>query len=96
MDFSIITRAGISQADFAELLGVSRVTVNHCINKPGYKLTTENATKAEGILHILERLLELEKLPRAIAPKDKAAKALLMAQLHKVVQKHLDPKPANA
>jgi len=95
MDYSIIERAGLAQGEVAELIGVSRVSLNHYINKAGHKPQPAIIKRMEGVFSILERLVALEKLPKAIKPKDRAGRALLMAQLHKVIQKHLDPAPAN-
>lgn len=61
LDFSIIDKAGLTQGEFAEMLGVSRVTVNHWVNgaKPSPYLTKT----CGALLQQLKAALEQQLLP---------------------------------
>jgi DNA-binding XRE family transcriptional regulator len=94
MDFTIITRAGLSQQEAGDLIGVSRVTMNH-YTKGKCRPMASIETRMAKVFDVLERLVTAEKLPKNIRSKDKAARALLMAKLHTVVEKHLAPQLTN-
>ena len=88
MDYTIIERAGLTQQEAADLLHIARVTLNLHINGKNKPMPTV-ALRTERVFALLERLVEAKKLPKQIALRDKAARAVLMAKLHTVIEKHL-------
>jgi transcriptional regulator with XRE-family HTH domain len=61
-DWGLIAKAGLTQQDFADLVGVSRVTVNYWVqgtSSPSHLLHGE----AERLLGVLQDKLERGELP---------------------------------
>lgn len=62
MDFSVIDRAGLSQKQFASLIGVSRITVNTWVMghfSPGRKV----AGRVRTALDLLRQAVKAKQLP---------------------------------
>ena len=61
LDFSVIERAGLTQGEFADLIGVTRVTVNLWVNggTPSPYLTRV----CDGMLNRLQEAIDAEYLP---------------------------------
>lgn len=67
MDFSIIKRAGVGQREFADLCGVSRVTVNSWVQ--GYTSPSRHVSKqVNRNLLLLRAAAKLRYLPGDIPP----------------------------
>lgn len=64
LDFSVIERAGLTQSEFAKLVNVTRVTVNHWVNGG----TPSNFLKkvVAGYLADLQLAIDKELLPQAL------------------------------
>lgn len=64
LDFSVIERAGLTQSEFAKLVSVTRVTVNHWVNGG----TPSNFLKkvVAGYLDDLQIAIDRELLPQAL------------------------------
>lgn len=64
LDFSVIERAGLTQSEFAKLVNVTRVTVNHWVNGG----TPSNFLKkvVAGYLDDLRTAVDKEVLPQAL------------------------------
>lgn len=64
LDFSVIERAGLTQSEFAKLVNVTRVTVNHWVNGG----TPSNFLKrvVAGYLTNLQTAIDKELLPQAL------------------------------
>jgi DNA-binding XRE family transcriptional regulator len=65
MDFSAIERAGLTQVEFAKLVNVTRVTVNHWVN--GGMPANFLRRAVEGYLADLELAIEKDLLPWGLA-----------------------------
>lgn len=74
MKFDLIEKADISQQEFADIVGVSRMTL--------YKLRHgKSIDRIEKGLAMLETLLLTQKLPRGYAREDKESRAKLAQKL---------------
>lgn len=62
MDFSIIKRAGLSQTQFGQLAGASRVTVNTWV-RGGFSPRAGNRAHVEKVIRMLEQAVEAGTLP---------------------------------
>lgn len=71
MDFTIIERAGITQAQFGELIGVSRITVNTWVNKKFQPRTGLRGRVATAV-KALEDAVDVGLLP--VPPSDHDAR----------------------
>lgn len=60
-DFTLIERAGLTQQDFAELLGVARPTVNRWVNGQTPHMMVRKRVAA--LLKLLESKIDAGKLP---------------------------------
>ena len=74
MKFDLIEKADISQQDFADIVGISRITL-------GKLIANGNLAKIEKGLAMLEVLVENKKLPRGYSRQDKESRAALVRKL---------------
>lgn len=100
MDWTIITKAGLSKTDAAQLLGVSHVMVWKYGR--GAKPVGETKKRAEILLFILERLVEKGVLPkvdipptRRMAPEVKERRDRLIKKLNDLLEQRLELASAN-
>lgn len=79
MDFSVIARAGLRQKDFADLVGVSRLTVVKWVNGQS-RPNRFVAPRAKRVLLEIEQALVEGKLPLPeVDRKSAVMQALLLA-----------------
>ena len=71
-DFTVLTRAGITQAQFAELIGVSRITVNTWVRKR----FTPHPTLRPRVTEALKKLREAVREGSLPVPEDSHARAV--------------------
>lgn len=65
LDFSLVAKAGLTQSEFAALVGANRISVNHWVNKrrtPHRHL----APRVKKALQLIARAVEAGRLPGAI------------------------------
>lgn len=65
LDFSVIEQAGLTQTEFAKLVSVTRVTVNHWVN--GGTPTNFLKKVVAGYLDDLQIAIRRELLPQGLA-----------------------------
>lgn len=106
MDYSIVARAGITTAEFAQLVGVSRVMAWKYI-----KNGIEPRNRAKGLnvrqrvivsLLVLTKLVEKGALPKpelaaatTMHPDIRAARNRMLAKLKELVDSRVAQEPAN-
>lgn len=89
MDFEIIKKAGITQAQFGRLVGATRVTVNTWVNgkfKPKAAITD----RVSRALEVLRAAVERGTLPQVVVAPSEQVDAIvekLAAQLNKPARK---------
>lgn len=66
-DFSVVNRAGLTQQEFAQLIGVGRLTV-HFWMKGKRKPSRYLAKKVRKALALLAKAVDENKLPGAMPP----------------------------
>ncbi len=76
MDFSVIDRSGLTQQQFADLAGVSRITVNTWV-RGKFRPRGAPRERVIKIIRSLEDALELDLLPVAILGRREATEAVL-------------------
>jgi len=92
MDFTPITKAGLSYVEAAEILGVSKVMVFKYLKK-GVTPRRECEKRVRVALKVLERLVEQNKLPRpdlikcSTAHSIRDARAQMVATIRVFVEK---------
>ena len=64
LDFSVIERAGLTQSEFAKLVNVTRVTVNHWVN--GGRPSNFLKNVVAGYLEDLQIAIDKELLPQQL------------------------------
>lgn len=74
MNFNVIQQADISQQDFADIVGVSRMTVHKAVR-------SDAIPRIERGLAMLQALVAANKLPRGYSRKDKASREALKEKL---------------
>lgn len=82
MDFTIVSKAGLSQGEFAALCGVSRVSVNLWVNgkmRPCRYVSKHVADTLEAVAHAVEQ----KRLPLAAKTPRKARVDLILQALQK-------------
>lgn len=73
-DFSLVERAGLTQSEFAALVGANRISVNHWINKRRTP-SRHIMPRIRKALALIERAVEADKLPGDIpSPSARARK----------------------
>jgi transcriptional regulator with XRE-family HTH domain len=86
MDFTILTRAGVTQGQFAELVGVSRPTVNTWV-KGRWSPGPRHKHRAEKALRLIAEAIERGVLPAPTA----IAADRLAARLRETVYLRTNP-----
>ena len=84
MHFHILELAGVTQSQFAELLGVTRVTVNTWV-KGRFSPLPKTRSKVQAALAILSSAVDAGTLPVPIVDRKKATDAALA-----LIRKELD------
>ena len=74
MNFNVLEKADITQQDFADIIGISRVALNKLIHNG-------NIERIEKGLHMLDALVSAGKLPRGYSRTDKASREALTKKL---------------
>lgn len=74
MKFDVLKEADISQQDFADIIGLSRVSVSKLINNG-------NLDKVDKALALLRRLVDAKKLPRGYNRTDQESRKALVEKL---------------
>ena len=74
MNFDLIEKADISQQDFADIIGISRMSLAKLIHNG-------NIEKLERGLAMLATLIATNKLPRGYGREDKESRAALVQKL---------------
>lgn len=89
MDFEIVTRAGLSQSEFGQLIGVSRLTAhNYMTGKTEpHKMIQGRVTK---VVDLLTKLVVRGTLPTTISPRDRDARGRMMTKLTKFIGDKVD------
>lgn len=78
MDFSLIDRAGVSQGQFAQLVGVSRITVNTWV-KARFKPRGSIRVRVIKLLSLLEAAITDGRLPVPVSDRRAETEAVLNA-----------------
>ncbi len=106
MDYAIIDRAGITRAEFADLVGVSRVMAWKYITKgiePRDRVKgAKTRTRVIVALLVLTKLVEKGALPKphlavttAMHPEIRKARESMMTKLKALIDERVEKEPAN-
>lgn len=84
LDFDVIAAAGISQREFADIAGVSRVTINKYVRGVG-GVGVHVEKKVQRALKIIAAATKLGKLPDGLPPNVRHTSAQRQAALDQIV-----------
>jgi DNA-binding XRE family transcriptional regulator len=76
MDFTVLKRAGVSQGQFAALVGVSRITANTWV-RGHFKPRAPLAPRVRALLRLLHEAVEVGVLPVSVVDQKAATDAAL-------------------
>ena len=76
MDFSVIDRAGVTQGQFAAIIGVERVTVNTWV-RAKFRPRGAMRSRVARLLDLLAEAVEAGKLPIPVPDRRAATDAVL-------------------